>query len=84
MGGVTINEQYLSFLEKHINDIIYDKTQNTLADWIADYGGTSTKDFKVEFGSHLALQMMLERRDKEIIRIVLNSLIVGRDDNGGD
>lgn len=31
---------------------------------------------RMSFGSHLALQMMLERMDKEVIRAVLRQLII--------
>jgi len=68
-----INEGYLALLEKHIDDVIYDKRENTLGDWIADYGAVVNDDMRISFGSHLSLQMMLERRDKEVIRFVLQN-----------
>ena len=76
VSGIKINEMYLALIEKHINDIVYDKTKNTLGDWIADYGAVVSDDMRISFGSHLALQMMLERRDKEVIRAVLQQLII--------
>lgn len=79
-GGVVselkINERYLALLEKHINDVVYDKKENTLSDWIADYGAVVHENMRIDFGSHLSLQMMLERRDKEVIRAVLQQLII--------
>lgn len=71
-----INEGYLALLEKHIDDVIYDKKENTLGDWISDYGAVVNDDMRISFGSHLSLQMMLERRDKEVIRVVLQQLII--------
>ena len=76
VSGVKINEGYLALLEKHINDVVYDKKENTLGDWIADYGAVVSDDVRISFGSHLSLQMMLERRDKEVIRFVLQQLII--------
>ena len=76
VSGMKINEGYLALLEKHINDVVYDKKENTLGDWIADYGAVVSEDMRISFGSHLALQMMLERRDKEVIRAVLRQLII--------
>lgn len=76
VSGMKINEGYLALLENHINDVIYDKKDNALGDWIADYGAVVNDDMRVIFGSHLSLQMMLERRDKEVIRIVLQQLII--------
>jgi len=73
---VAVNERYLELIESHINDIVYDKTKNTLGDWIADYGAVVSDDMRISFGSHLSLQMMLERRDKEVIRVVLQQLII--------
>ena len=74
--SVAVNERYLELIESHINDIVYDKTKNTLGDWIADYGAVVSDDMRISFGSHLSLQMMLERRDKEVIRVVLQQLII--------
>lgn len=76
VSEVKINEGYLALLEKHINDVVYDKKENTLGDWIADYGAVVSDDMRISFGSHLSLQMMLERRDKEVIRFVLQQLII--------
>ena len=76
VSGMKINEGYLELLEKHINDVVYDKKENTLGDWIADYGAVVSDDMRISFGSHLSLQMMLERRDKEVIRFVLQQLII--------
>lgn len=76
VSEVKINERYLALLEKHINDVVYDKKENTLGDWIADYGAVVSDDMRISFGSHLSLQMMLERRDKEVIRFVLQQLII--------
>ena len=76
VSGMKINEGYLALLEKHITDVVYDKKENTLGDWIADYGAVVSDDMRISFGSHLALQVMLERRDKEVIRAVLRKLII--------
>ena len=76
VSGMKINEGYLALLEKHIDDVIYDKRENTLGDWIVDYGAVVSEDMRISFGSHLSLQMMLERRDKEVIRVVLQQLII--------
>ena len=76
VSGMKINEGYLALLEKHINAVVYDKKENTLGDWIADYGAVVSDDMRISFGSHLSLQMMLERRDKEVIRFVLQQLII--------
>lgn len=67
-------EQYDRLLA-HANNIVYDKTKNTLADWISDYGGRENEKGYVEFGSHYALAKMLDRRDKEVIRNVLEALV---------
>lgn len=67
-------EQYDRFMA-HADDIIDDKTKNTLADWISDYGGRENEKGYVEFGSHYALAKMLDRRDKEVIRYVLVALV---------
>lgn len=67
-------EQYDRLLA-HANNIVYDKTKNTLADWVSDYGGRENEKGYVEFGSHYALAKMLDRRDKEVIRNVLAALV---------
>lgn len=72
-----INTDALNGLRKHSNDILYDKTKNTLGDWISDYGGVVNENYTITFGSHFALQKMLDRRDKEVIRIVLDQLFGG-------
>ena len=77
-----INADALNRLRKHSNDILYDKTKNTLGDWISDYGGVVNENYTITFGSHFALQKMLDRRDKEVIRIVLDQLFGG--DPSGD
>ncbi|MNC35695.1 hypothetical protein D3C75_841870 [compost metagenome] len=66
-------ERY-DLLKAHINRIVYDKTKNTLKDWISDYGGSETEQGRIEFGSHYALAKMLDRRDKEVIRYALGLL----------
>ena len=73
-----INADALNRLRKHSNDILYDKTKNTLGDWISDYGGVVNENYTITFGSHFALQKMLDRRDKEVIRIVLDQ-VFGQD-----
>jgi len=52
VSGMKINEGYLALLEKHINDVVYDKKENTLGDWIADYGAVVSDDMRISFGSH--------------------------------
>lgn len=69
-----VNWEQYDRLVAHADDIIYDKTKNTLADWISDYGGRKNERGYVEFGSHYALAKMLDRRDKEIIRNVLAAM----------
>ena len=73
-----LNQKYLDQLIKHVDDIIYDKTQNDLTQWIEDYGGrigeTHTDQFTVTFGSTYALRKMLVRRDKDVVRQVLIGL----------
>lgn len=73
-----LNQKYLDQLIKHVDDIIYDKTQNDVNQWIEDYGGrigkTQTDQFTVTFGSTYALRKMLERRDKDVLRQVLIGL----------
>ncbi|MGL4886362.1 MAG: hypothetical protein ACRC4V_08480 [Aeromonas veronii] len=57
------------------NDVIHAKTEHTLGDWIADYGGRTNEKGYLEFGSVFALSKMLERRDKEILRNILSRLV---------
>lgn len=73
--SVTINEEKLSRLRAYIDDIMYDKTENTLGDWLSDYGAVVNENYTVTFGSHYALTKMLLRRDKEIIRNALAEIL---------
>lgn len=72
---IKIDREKFDRLMKFANDIVYDKSKNTLADWIADYGGRETEVGRIEFGSHYALAKMLDRRDKEVVRNILNQLV---------
>lgn len=74
---VELNREAYAHLRAWCDDIIYDKTENTLGDWVRDYGGGETETGRVEFGSWFALAKMLDRRDKEIVRIVLDKLLGG-------
>ena len=67
-------------IKSYINDVMSDKTNNTLGDWISDYGGVVNENYTVTFGSHFALQKMLDRRDKEVIRIALSHAINSHDE----
>ena len=71
---IKIDREKFDQLMKFANDIIYDKSKNTLGDWVRDYGGGETEAGRVEFGSWLALAKMLDRRDKEVVRNILNQL----------
>lgn len=67
-------------IKSYINDVMSDKTNNTLVDWISDYGGVVNENYTITFGSHFALQKMLDRRDKEVIRIALSHAINSHDE----
>ena len=67
-------------IKSYIDDVMYDKTNNTLGDWISDYGGVVNENYTITFGSHFALQKMLDRRDKEVIRIALSHAINSHDE----
>lgn len=67
-------------IKSYINDVMSDKTNNTLGDWISDYGGVVNENYTITFGSHFALQKMLDRRDKEVIRIALSHAINSNDE----
>jgi len=71
-----VNEIVLAKLIKHADDIVYDKSKNTLEQWVADYGAEVSKEPipTIKFGSYYALYMMLARRDKEVIRNILIGL----------
>lgn len=56
------------------NDVQSDKSHNTLGDWVRDYGGRTNEKTYIEFGSYEAIHAMLVRRDKEIVREVLDAL----------
>lgn len=72
---IKIDREKFDQLMKFANDIIYDKSKNTLGDWVRDYGGRETEVGRIEFGSHYALAKMLDRRDKEVVRNILNQLV---------
>lgn len=67
-------------IKSYIDDVMSDKTNNTLGDWISDYGGVVNENYTITFGSHFALQKMLDRRDKEVIRIALSHAINSHDE----
>ena len=71
---IKIDREKFDQLMKFANDIIFDKSKNTLGDWVRDYGGGGAEAGRVEFGSWLALAKMLDRRDKEVVRNILNQL----------
>lgn len=67
-------------IKSYIDDVMSDKTNNTLGDWISDYGGVVNENYTITFDSHFALQKMLDRRDKEVIRIALSHAINSHDE----
>lgn len=73
--NVTVNEEKLRKLQAYIDNIMYDKTKNTLGDWLSDYGATVNDNYTITFGSHYALTKMLLRRDKEVIRNALAEIL---------
>lgn len=68
------NQKEFERLTAYANDVLTDKTQNTLEQWVADYGGRLNDKTYLEFGSYYALAKMLDRRDKEVVRRVLAAL----------
>lgn len=75
-----VMEDKFENIKSYINDVMSDKTNNTLGDWISDYGGVVNENYTITFGSHFALQKMLDRRDKEVIRIALSHAINSHDE----
>ena len=72
---LAVNTEFLERLVKLINDPdLTDKRDNTLADWLRDYGATEESDLTITFGSTYALSKMIARRDKEVIRCILSGL----------
>ena len=71
-----INNDEFDRLTEWCNDVLSDKSENTLAQWVADYGGRINEHTYLEFGSYCALPAMLARRDKEVVRRVLQTLVI--------
>lgn len=69
-----VNQKEFERLTAYANDVLTDKTQNTLEQWVADYGGRLNERTYLEFGSYYALAKMLARRDREVVRKVLAAL----------
>lgn len=69
-----VNQKEFERLTAYANDVLSDKTQNDLEQWVADYGGRLNEKTYLEFGSYYALAKMLDRRDKEVVRRVLAAL----------
>ncbi len=72
----SINEEALrAALASISTPALSDKSQFTLGEWIQAYGGRTNDQTYLEFGSVMALHALLARRDIEVTRALLKTII---------